>query len=298
MRLSAHKAAITVIVSLTSGVGYAQSLSPKWEDLTSADFVKAVQQSGGVCLLPFGSIEKFGPSGPLGTNLYLGRLVTFEAVKQEYAVVFPEYFAAVTSNTSNLPGTITYSAHLQSELLDETTSEMARNGCKKILIVNAHSSNIAFINYFIANFALTPHDYVVYSIYGPEFPVNPAQLAKLPPIMQPSKPGADGHGGEERIAAMLAYYPDLVHLDRAHNEPSESGHGAEQVKHVASGFMEALPLGYSGDASGATAARGRALVQNSVDRLVQVIRDVKGDNKTLVVEKAFSERRGNPETPQ
>ena len=36
--------------------------------------------------------------------------------------------------------------------------------------------------------------------------------------MQPSKPGVDGHGGEERIAAMLAYYPDLVHLDRAHDE--------------------------------------------------------------------------------
>jgi creatinine amidohydrolase len=294
MKLSLRMA-FAATFALVATFSHAQSLSPKWEDLTSADFVKAVKQSGGVCLLPFGSIEKFGPSGPLGTNLYLGRLVTMEAVKQEYAVVFPEYFAAVTSNTSNLPGTITYSAHLQLELLEETTSEMARNGCKKVLIVNAHSSNTSFIAYFLSNFTLTKHDYAVYSIYGPEFPVNPAQLAKLPPIAQPSKPGADGHGGEERIAAMLAYYPELVHLDRAHDEPSESGHGAETpVRHVGTGFMDALPLGYSGDASGATAARGKFLVQNSVDRLVQVIKDVKADNKTLTVEKEFTERRERP----
>lgn len=132
-------------VVATGVVCPAQTLSPKWEELTGSDFVKAVEKAHGVCLLPMGSIEKFGPSGPTGTNLYLARIVTLEAVKQEYAVVFPEYFVAGTNNVSNLPGTIAYSPHLQYEMLEETTSEMGRNGCRKILIVNSHTGNNGLI---------------------------------------------------------------------------------------------------------------------------------------------------------
>jgi len=74
-----------------SGAGpcSAQDLSPRWEDLTSPDFGKAIRKAAGVCVLPIGSIEKFGPAGPLGTNVYVIRLMALEAVKQEYAVVFP-----------------------------------------------------------------------------------------------------------------------------------------------------------------------------------------------------------------
>jgi creatinine amidohydrolase len=301
-RFAKTLAAVFIAFTLATSVCSGQSLPTKWEDLTSADFVKALKQSGGVCMLPIGSLEKFGPSGPIGTNLYLARLVALEAAKKEYAIVFPDYFASVTASTSTLPGTVAYSQHLILELLDETTREMARNGCKKILLVNGHSSNTSMIAFFLASLMQTPHDYTVYSIYGPEFPVFAAQYAKLPPEMQPSKPGVDGHGGEERISAMLAYYPDLVHLDRAHDEPTTVGHGTategQAPKHIGSGFMDSLPTGYDGDAAGATATRGKALVQYCVDRLVKVIKDVKSDNTTPNVEKDFSKVRETPANPK
>lgn len=292
--LTASAATLTLATTICA----AQQLSSKWEDLTSADFVKALKQSGGVCMLPMGSMEKWGPSGPIGTNLYLARLIALEAAKKEYAIVFPAYFASVTAGDSTLVGNVSYSQHLLLELLDETTREMARNGCKKILLVNGHTPNREMIAFFMANLAQTPHDYVVYSIYGPEFPVFAAQYAKLPAEMQPSKPGVDGHGGEERIAAMMAYYPDLVHTDRAHDEPTSVGHGTANEgaapKHLASGFQDSLPTAYSGDAAGATATRGKALVQYCADRLIGVIHDVKADDKTLATQKAFAERREAP----
>src|SRR5579863_4156123 len=159
----------------------AQSLSPKWEDLTSADFVKAIQKAGGVCLLPMGSIEKFGPSAPLGTNVYLARIIPLEAAKQEFMVIYPEYFVAETSNTSTLPGTIHYSLNLQMQFLEETVREMARNGCRKIILANGHSSNTGLINLFINNLTVTPHDYAVYSTYPSGFPVVGNGLSQLPP---------------------------------------------------------------------------------------------------------------------
>ena len=288
-------------LSFAATVCSAQTLSPKWEDLTSADFVKAIQKADGVCLLPMGSVEKFGPSAPLGTNLYLGRIIPLEAVKKEYAVIFPEYFVAGTTDTSTLPGTIHYSVNMQLQFLDETTREMARNGCRKIILANGHTGNVAVINLFMGNFADSPHDYAVYYIYSSGFPVTGPQLSQLPPAAQPSKLGADGHGGEERVAAMMAYYPDLIHVDRAHDEPSSSGHGLEgpggPANALPAGSMTTLPNGYSGDASGATAARGQALVNFAVDKLVKFIQSVKADNTTLKVEKEFYQRVEHPENP-
>lgn len=294
----------SLAVALTGAAVQAQTpaakpLSTNWEDLTSADFVKGLARSGGVCMLPIGSVDKFGPAGPLGTNLYLVRLVAQEAAKQEYAVVFPAYFASVTGSDSANPGTISYSPKLRVELLQETIGEMARNGCKKILLVNGHTTNMPFLATFLEDFHQTPHDYVLYYVYGPEFPVFAAQYAKLPKDIQPSAPGVDGHGGEERIAALLAYYPELVHPERGHDEPVTIGHGTANErntapKHIASGFVDGVSSSYSGDPSGATAMRGKALVKYVVDRLVGVIKDVKADDKTLEVEKTYIKMRDNP----
>src|SRR5579859_6718947 len=113
-----------------------QKLSPKWEELTAGDFRSAIQQSKGTCLLPFGILEKHGPHLPLGTDLLNVRYASLQAVAQEYAVVFPEYYFGQIFEAKHEPGTIAYSVELQLKLLQETTDEMARNGCKKILIVN------------------------------------------------------------------------------------------------------------------------------------------------------------------
>jgi creatinine amidohydrolase len=67
-------------------------ISPRWEELTAADFRLGVQQSKGTCLLPFGILEKHGPHLPLGTDLLNVRYASLQAVAQEYAVVFPEYY--------------------------------------------------------------------------------------------------------------------------------------------------------------------------------------------------------------
>jgi creatinine amidohydrolase len=287
-----------VCLGFGTAVCSSQTLSPKWEELTSPDFVKAIKQADGVCVLPMGSIEKFGPSGPLGTNLLIDRILTLEAAKQEYVVVFPEYFVAGTNDVSNLPGAVAYSGHLQREMLNETTHEMARNGCTKILIVNGHSGNIGLINDFIATDLDTPRDYVVYSMYGPNFRVVPGMpdADKLTEAAKESKPGADGHGGEERIAGLLAYRPDLIHLDRAHDEPGNAGKHLNLPQGVSVGISRKaeLPTGYEGDASGATVTRGKALVEFATTRVVQAIRAIKADQDSPRLQKEFFEESQNP----
>ena len=125
-----------------------QSLSANWEELTGPDFIQAVHQSQGVCVLPFGIIEKHGPHLPLGTDLLDVRFAVTNAVKQEYAVVFPQYYFGQIFEAQQQPGTVAYSLTTQLTLLQETVKEMARNGCKKVVIVNGHGGNNSLLPLF------------------------------------------------------------------------------------------------------------------------------------------------------
>src|SRR5580704_8019614 len=134
----------------------------KWEELAAADFPRAIQQSQGTCILPIGILEKHGPHLPLGTDLLNIRYVSVAAAQQEFAVVFPEYYFGQIFEARHEPGTVAYSPKIQLELLQETTDEMARNGCKKIVIANGHGGNESLLPYFAQTQLDTPHDYVVY----------------------------------------------------------------------------------------------------------------------------------------
>jgi creatinine amidohydrolase len=124
------------------------TLSVHWEELTAADFRSALQQSKETCLLPFGIIEKHGPHLPLGTDLLDVRYAALHAAEKEYAVVFPDYYFGQIFEAKHEPGTLAYSTHLQLELLQETTDEMGRNGCKKIVIVKGHGGNDSLLTFF------------------------------------------------------------------------------------------------------------------------------------------------------
>src|ERR1700728_346252 len=95
-----------------SGLQGQTKLSPKWEELTAADFRQGILQSKGVCLLPFGILEKHGPHLPLGTDLLNVRYASLHAVEQEYAVVFPEYYFGQIFEAKHEPGTIAYSREM------------------------------------------------------------------------------------------------------------------------------------------------------------------------------------------
>jgi creatinine amidohydrolase len=288
-------AVLLCLLPATSGV--AQQLSPKWEELTAEDFVKALQSSSGVCVLPFGIIEKHGPSGPLGTDLINVRAATMQAVKTQYAVVFPEYYFGQIAEARHQPGTIAYHADLQLELLQATTDEMARNGCRKVMIVNGHGGNTALLQYFVQVQLDTNRGYIVY-VYGG---LGPAPNQKMPAAAAPSRPGVDNHAGESEIAGIMAAAPALAHPERAGEES-----GADQKRlafppGLSTGiwWYASYPNHYAGDAAGATAARGAALQDVRAEGIAQAIAWVKADTVAPQLQQEFFEKSGKPlETKQ
>src|SRR5258708_17854229 len=180
-------------------------LSAKWEELTAPDFRQGIQQSKGTCLLPFGILEKHGPHLPLGTDLLNVRYVTEHAVQQEYSVIFPEYYFGQIAEARHEAGTVAYNADMQMKLLQATTDEMARNGCKKVIIVNGHGGNENLLPYFSQSQLDAPHDYVVYVQWGHEATKKGGA----------EKDGPDWHAGESETSNTLVTHPNLTPMDRA-----------------------------------------------------------------------------------
>ena len=268
-----------------------QGLSPKWEELTGPDFPKALEQARGVCVLPFGIIEKHGPSGPLGTDLLNVRYSTGLAVKQEYAIVFPEYYFGQIFEAKHQPGTVAYSTRLQLDLLTETVSEMGRNGCGKILIVSGHGGNTNLLNFFSQIQLETPKEYVVYVLTG-----SGGQGAPVAPAARPSKPGVDGHAGESEISSVMAHRPDLAHPERGGQESGADLNRIDLPAGVTTGigWYARFPNHYQGDSTGANAERGKALTETTAARIANAIRAVKADQVSPRLQKQFFEAAQHP----
>ena len=262
-------------------------LSTKWEDLTASDFRQGIQQSKGACLLPFGILEKHGPHLPLGTDLLNVRYASLQAAAQEYIIVFPEYYFGQIFEAKHEPGTMAYSAELQLRLLQETTDEMARNGCKKIIVVNGHGGNNHLLPYFAQSQMDNPHDYVVYILAGGR------SRPGGPPL---KSTGPDMHAGENETSNTLVSHPDLVHLDRAANESGADQKRQNLPENLYTGiwWYARFPNHYSGDGSAATKELGEWNMKAWIDSIVESIRAVKADDASLKLQNEFYEKSKHP----
>ena len=70
----------------------AQELPARWDELTAADWPRAMEKSAATIILPIGILEKHGPHAPMGSDLIHVREWSARATKREYAVVFPDFF--------------------------------------------------------------------------------------------------------------------------------------------------------------------------------------------------------------
>ena len=262
-------------------------LSVKWEDLTAADFRAAIQQSKGTCLLPFGILEKHGPHLPLGTDLLNVRHASLQATQQEFALVFPQYYFGQIFEAKHEPGTVAYSMELQLKLLQETTDEMARNGCKKVLIVNGHGGNEHLLPFFAQAQLDKPHDYVVYVLDGERSkPGGPKKKST----------GIDYHAGENETSNTMVSHPDLVHLDRAAGESGADQKRISLPEDVYTGiwWYGRFPNHYSGDGSVATRELGEWNMNNWIAAIVEAIRAAKADDQSLKLQNEFYEKSKHP----
>ena len=273
----------------------AQTLPARWDELVASDWSKALQQSDSTCILPIGILEKHGPHAPIGSDLIHVREWAARATKKEYAVVFPDYFYGQINEARHQPGTFSLPPTVVWDLLDATCTEIARNGFKKIVIINGHGGNPNLLQYFVQTQLDKKRDYAVY-FFTPGR--DSAYNAKVKNIRK-SDPAGDSHAGENETSTLLYLRPELVKMDSA---KIESGENLKRLAipnvYTAIWWYSSYPNHYAGEGNVATANLGKVITDNTVASLAQALKAIKADNKTLRLQNEFFGRVVGDESHQ
>jgi creatinine amidohydrolase len=277
-------AASALLGTATAG---AQTLPARWDELTASDWPAALERSKGVAILPIGVLEKHGPHDPIGSDLIHVREWAARATTQEYAVVFPDYFYGQIYEARHQPGTFALPSRLLWDLLDATCEEIARNGFKKVLIINGHGGNPNFLRFFIQSQLERHRDYIVY-LHDPA--PDPALDAKVTTLRK-SDPAGDSHAGERETSTLLYLRPDLVQTDRA---TRESGANERRLAlpdlYTGIWWYASYPNHYAGEGAAATRELGQLLTEGRVASIVKALRTVKADDRGPALQQEFFDR--------
>ena len=269
----------------------AQNLSFKMEELSAPEFITAVEKSSKTIILPIGVFEKHGPHMPLGTDLYTAREIALRAAEKEYTVVFPWYYFSQINEARHQPGTIAYSPEIIWKVLQETLDELSRNGFKKIIIINGHGGNSAFLNYFGMAQLSERRDYALYW-FQPTY--DPEVIKKAEALTQHDR--YDQHAGNRETSMVKAIVPDLVHPEKAAQQSGVDLDRLKNLPNVYSGiwWYARYPNHYSGDGSKANAQAGELILNSVVEQFVKGIQNIKADKNVPELQNQFFKEAENP----
>lgn len=239
------------------------------EHMTSPD-VKEAAEKGLVAVLPIGSVEVHGPHMPLGTDSITAHEIARRAAEKEEAVVLPPLYYAYVPESAHFPGTVSLSAKTLLTVLEEVCDEAARNGFKKILLVNGHGGNSVLLRTFLRDSLRKKKGYVLYAMIEPWVPINEL-VAKM------SEGRIFGHACEMETSIGLHLFGDHVKMGNIKREAKLGSTGLPKGIETPFDWQAYAVELYVGDPRHATKEKGKILVDKMVEYLAEAIKAIRND---------------------
>lgn len=282
-----------------------------WEYLRSDEMKAAIEKSGGLCVLPLGCLEKHGPHLPLGTDSMKAKACVEQAAEMEDVVIFPtglwlgDVMGAHARINPKSPGYIGLNPHTLLTVLEELCDEIARNGFRKILIVNSHGGNKALLSFFLRCQGYNQKNYAtIVAQHRPlytkkvelAYPYFLEHRAEYPMLtdedMETLKNYAEnggfggGHADFSETANIMGYWPELVAEDRYEVESGLSTHKGDYLKELGVDCKGAwganYPNAYSGKAPhGCSKTIGEAMNLACARNLAHIFKVLKNDEECV-----------------
>ncbi len=261
----------------------------RWEEFSEPGFKQAVRSAKGVCIVPMGILERHGEHMPLGTDMLCAHALSIRAAEREPAIVFPPHILGQIQEHKHWAGAIAIRTELALLVLENLCDEIARNGCRKIILLNGHGGNESLLNLFGWKKLEKPRPYTLYILRLADY----YKLRPGDPMHGKFAPGTDGHGGIDEASLMMALRPDLVDLATLARHP-HSGRARRRFAHLPAyspmWWYADFPDAYSGDARLASVAIGDQLIETYVGRVAAAIAAIKRDRTAAKLEAEFFAR--------
>ena len=255
-----------------------------WADLSSRHFSQlaaspAINQA--VAVLPVAATEQHGPHLPLSvdTTLVDGTIAAaLPHLSADLPILFlPTQQVGKSNEHIRFPGTLTLSAQTLISVWMELGACVARTGITKLVLLNSHGGQVSVMD-IVARDLRTAHDLIVYSTNWYTLPLGDAVMDLFPP--EEYRFGI--HAGDMETSMMLALREQHVDMAQARNFKSTSQDRAAKYPILGNGSFAKLgwqmqdynALGAAGNASVATAAKGRALLDAAGLQLAKLLQEV------------------------
>lgn len=256
-----------------------------YRDLTRLE-MEQVDKENTIILIPVGALEQHGNQAPLGTDdiiaeamvEYIGRALE-EAGEPDFPMlVFPVIPVGLSTEHRNFCGSVTLRPDTYYHLLYDICVSLAHHGFKKIAFLICHGGNAPIIQ-------------VLSRELRSELGISPFFLSSgafgHPDVKATISEGNiwDFHGGEMETSMVMAVDESLVKL-----ETSEAGipasfehnkallpYGTVTIGWVSEDWKtkEGKPIGIGGDPSGATAEKGRIILETSARVLIPGLLEIR-----------------------
>ena len=255
-----------------------------WADLSTLDFAQ-LQSSGTaaqvVAVLPVAAIEQHGPHLPVSVDQTLVDGIVIRSLQHlpaELPVLFlPTQQVGKSNEHQRFPGTLTLSAETLIRLWTEIGESVARAGVRKLVLFNSHGGQVSVMD-IVARDLRTRCDLLVYSVNWFNLPLGDLVDGQFTP--EEHRFGI--HAGDIETSMMLALRPQFVEMAQARDFRSTSQDRAAAFPILGNGRSAKLGwqmqdynlLGAAGNASLATAEKGRAVVDAAGRQLALLLQEV------------------------
>lgn len=248
-----------------------------WTDFSASEF-EGLDPMKTIAILPIAAVEQHGPHLPVGTdsiiNASMLSMLT-ECCPNDLDIrILPVQQIGKSNEHIWAKGTITHTANNLIDAWTQIGLEVARAGVKKLIFINSHGGNEEIMG-----------------IVARELRVRAGMLAVksgwrfTPPGVLTDLERRHGiHGGDAETSLILHFKPHLVDMSKAENFVSIAGRDEQKFQYLrptgAFGHTYAWiasdinPSGAVGDASLATAEKGKIIAEANVAGMIEVLREI------------------------
>lgn len=244
-----------------------------WEELALAK-----EKAKGVAVVPVGSTEQHGFHLPLGTDTMVAMTLAESVGEKAGVVVTPPIWFGWSPHHMVLPGTVTIRPEVLIELLYDVFESLAKHGFDKIVAINGHRIvNISWMQ--IAAERAQRNLGIKIMIADPAF------LSKE--LVQKLGFGPLGHAEEIETSHMLYRHPELVHLEKAKDNPVKEhtlysvdpSYSKDTMSYVPSRIKDMQASveaagGTNGSPSKSDKEKGKIYHEHVVNNLVAIVKDL------------------------
>jgi creatinine amidohydrolase len=248
-----------------------------WAELKSNDF-RDLDPETTIAILPVAATEQHGPHLPVVTDTAIAEgmiCLLRERLPDDIKVLVLPVQTIGKSNEHLLsPGTLSLSAETLQRVLTETGEGVYRAGLRKLVLANSHGGNASVLTTVARELRVKLGMLVVATHW---------RYFGLPGGMYDAVEARHGiHAGDIETSLMLAFRCDLVSMDKARNFVSsaiametEFSRLGPTGSHAFGWIAQDLNVeGAVGDASRATADKGKSTGEHQIEGFVALLRDM------------------------